>query len=459
MIKLRKAAISGFLTILIFIIIVMFVYGDQSMISPNLEYITAYFGFGTDTQPMGFLTFTFTLLAAFSMVIFGILTDKYKRKWICFSGSLTYSIFAIATFFIPEGENGYWMFFLARIVNGIGFGAIIPTIFSLIGDLVSKEDRSKGYSFFSIASLLGQGIGMALASILYQAIPDWKLPFMLLGICNLIASLLLLLIKEPSRIGKQTVIDEIKIDKEALVYSYRIKLSDLKEVYKKKSNLWLMINFVDTIPTGIILFLIFFYMSEVHNITPDNTTIILVAILLSTLIGTVVFGGILGDMLFKKGYKKARVIIALIGNVAPIPFVYIALLIPFSVPDGASLGEILSDPNVILMLVLMMIGLFLNGGTNGNWYSTVVDVNLPEHRGTVLATANLFDLIGRAVGPLIGSIIATNYGMTAGMASSIVFWIFLPFFWIPVLKNVVNDMDSVDSVFNERLEEIKSTIK
>lgn len=455
---MKKENLIGLLTIFLFILIVTLTYGDQSMISPLLGAMTSYFGFGTDYTPMGVLTFSFTVLSAFSMVLFGILTDRHKRKWLCFFGAVIYSIFSIIVIIIPKGSLGFWAFFLIRVMSGIGFGAIIPTVFSLIGDMVSKEDRSKGYSFFSIATYLGQGIGVALASGLYQSIPDWRIPFLLIGIIILITALPLIFVKEPSRVGKQEVLEEIMLKKDEVVYTYRIKLSELKEIYKRKSNFWLIINFVDTIPTGIIIFLIFEFMQVEHNISQDQTTLLLVGILLSIVAGSILFG-ILGDKYFKKGHKRARVTLALIANLAPIPFIFPALLIPFWIPYGATILEIYSNPSVILMLILIMIGLFINGATAGNWYSTVVDVNLPEHRGTVLATANFFDIFGRALGPLIGSIVATNISLTAGMATSIIFWILIPFFWIPVMKNVIKDIDAVDVIFNQRLEEIKKSLK
>ena len=55
------------------------------------------------------------------------------------------------------------------------------------------------------------------------------------------------------------------LKKGAIYYTYKIKFSDLKIIFKKKSNVWLIINFVDTIPTGIILFLLFIVLVYVCN--------------------------------------------------------------------------------------------------------------------------------------------------------------------------------------------------
>ena len=428
------------LSIILFITIVTLISSISNMISPNLLIISNYFGFGGNTTPLGILTFSFTILTGIAMLIFGFLADKIIRKWIVFIGTIIFSIFSFITIFIPPDLNGYFLFLFLTIMTGIGYGALIPCIFSLIGDIVSKEDRSKGFSFFSISSLIGMVVGTGLATFLGSI--DWRISYSIIGIAGFISALLFIFFREPSRAGRDY---SYMLEKDAVEYTYRINFSDLKVIFKKKANIWLIINFVDTIPTGIILFLLFAYMEDYHGISSDVTLIYLILILLATLIGTIVFGFI-GDKQFKKGSKKARVKLALLGNIIPIPFIFIALIIPFRAPDLM--------PGILIWLILFMIGIFINGAVNGNWYATVVDLNLPEHRGTVLATSNFFDIIGRAIGPLIGSIFADTFGFVYGMLISIFFWILIPFFWIGVLKNVVPEMDATEKIFTKRLESL-----
>ena len=428
------------LSIILFITIVTLISSISNMISPNLLIISNYFGFGGNTTPLGILTFSFTILTGIAMLIFGFLADKIIRKWIVFIGTIIFSIFSFITIFIPPDLNGYFLFLFLTIMTGIGYGALIPCIFSLIGDIISQEDRSKGFSFFSISSLIGMVVGTGLATFLGNI--DWRISYSIIGIAGFISALLFIFFREPSRAGRDY---SYMLEKDALEYTYRIKFSDLKVIFKKKANIWLIINFVDTIPTGIILFLLFAYMEDYHGISSDVTLIYLILILLATLIGTIVFGFI-GDKQFKKGSKKARVKLALLGNIIPIPFIFIALIIPFRAPDLI--------PGILIWLILFMIGIFINGAVNGNWYATVVDLNLPEHRGTVLATSNFFDIIGRAIGPLIGSIFADTFGFVYGMLISIFFWILIPFFWIGVLKNIVPEMDATEKIFSERLESL-----
>ena len=427
------------ISLLLFIIIIALLSSISNLIPPNLGQISLYFGFGGNTFPLGFLTAIFTIISGFAMLIFGYLADKLMRKWIIIIGALLFAIFSTLTIIILPGFGGYLMFFIFAIIMGIGYGALIPSSFSLIADIVSEEDRSKGFSFFSISSLIGIVLGNGLAAFT----SDWRTSFWIIGMAGLVTTIFLVSVKEPSRIG----FDHSKLSKgeNPIVYPYRIKLSDLPVIFKKKSNFWLIINFVDTIPTGIIIFLLYEYMLNFHGIARDATIFFLLFILLATLVGTVVFG-YLGDKRFRKGNQKARVKLALYGNILPIPFIFIALIIPFHTPD--------IFPGIVIWVILMMIGIFLNGAVNGNWYATVVDVNLPEHRGTVLASSNFFDIIGRSIGPVIGAITADTLGFVYAMMLSIFFWALIPLFWIGVLKNAIPEMEQTEKIFNERLQKI-----
>ncbi len=186
-------------------------------------------------------------------------------------------------------------------------------------------------------------------------------------------------------------------------------------------------------------------MEKYHGLSSEITIVIMLLILIFIILGTIIFG-IIGDKSFRKGNRKARVKLALFGNIFPIPFLFVALIIPFKPPD--------LFPGLVVWVILFMIGMFSNGAVNGNWYATVADLNLPENRGTVLATSNFFDIIGRAIGPLIGAVIADMFGYVFGMITAIFAWIFIPFFWLPVLKNVVREMDETEKIFAERLQKL-----
>ena len=84
-------------------------------------------------------------------------------------------------------------------LDGVGFGIIIPAIFSLMGDLIKQDERSKGFSFFSIASLLGMATGLALSTTLGTM--DWRLSFFSVGVVGLLGGFISLRFRASSRIG------------------------------------------------------------------------------------------------------------------------------------------------------------------------------------------------------------------------------------------------------------------
>jgi len=436
------------LTITLCIAAIIIIFAIQNLISPNLHILSTLFGFGGDATQLGVVQFTFMFLGGASMVAFGYLSDKMNRVRILFFGTLLFSIPSILVAFVGPGIEGYALFFVLQVTSGLGLGMTYPTTFSLTGDIIKQNDRSKGFSYFSIAT----NLGIVCASLLGALMPPeyWQISYILLGIIGIACAGLLLLVKEPSRLGRDFL---YLAGKDAVDYSYRIRLADIKVIFKKKSNVWLIINFVSTVPMGIILFLLYDYLQLYHNVPKQMALLFLAIVVVALFAGTMVFGFIADDF-FKKGNKRARVFVCVFSNTAPIPFILIGVLVPFQLSAGGSIADLFSIPNAQLMIILVTTGIFLVGGVYGPWYATVVDLNLPEHRGTVLSLANFFETIGKSIGPLIGSILADKFGIIVGIGSSVIFMAAIPFFWIEIIRHFVPELDDTEKIFKGRLERL-----
>jgi MFS family permease len=101
------------------------------------------------------------------------------------------------------------------------------------------------------------------------------------------------------------------------------------------------------------------------------------------------------------------------------------------------------------------LAIFVNQGVNPNWYSTLTDINLPEHRGTMISLASVMDITGNALGPLIASYIATWAGLKIAMWSVLIFWLINILFWLPVLRFIKDDLDKVHGRLLHRAQQIK----
>lgn len=434
----------------VFALLLLFSFADQSLTSPLLNpLLRDFFGTTADVVPLGWVTFAFTAFSALAMLASGLAADRVSRTRLCLAGSLVYGIVSALAFAIPHGRPGYILFFLMRALAGIGIGVIVPAVFSMAGDLIAADRRSTVFGFMSVAILAGRMAGFGLGAGLAA---DWRLAYVLVGAVNLALAASLLALREPSRGAQEIELRERLI--EGTAYRFRLSRKDWRLLGASRTNFWLILNFIDVFPGSIVLFLIFKYMKDVHNMDAAGVNFAIVVVFAAGAAGAVVFGR-LGDRAFRRD-KRAKVIVALACNAVPIVFMVLFVLSRVRIPAGASLAETLAIPGAWSLILTIAAAMFINQGVNPNWYGTLTDVNLPEHRGAIIALASVMDLAGSALGPLIGSYIATSWGLRAAMASVLVFWVINVVLWLPALRHVRSDLDRTHRVLEERAASMRS---
>jgi MFS family permease len=98
------------------------------------------------------------------------------------------------------------------------------------------------------------------------------------------------------------------------------------------------------------------------------------------------------------------------------------------------------------------VGLAFTMGIGPNWYSSLIDVNFPENRGTMVAVGSFIDSIGRALGAVIGGLVVT----LTGSFSATIFWSFLIFgifstcLWIPLFFTAKKDYLEINEAMRNR---------
>jgi predicted MFS family arabinose efflux permease len=165
--------------------------------------------------------------------------------------------------------------------------------------------------------------------------------------------------------------------------------------------------------------------------------------------------GLLGDKWFQKD-QRAKVMIALFCNAFPIIFVISFLSVDFRAADGASMQDIFAIPGFWIIIVSIVIAMFINQGVGPNWLSSIVEINLPEHRATMLSIASFMDLLGKSLGPLVGSYIQSAYGIKTAMWSVVIFWVINIFIWIPVFFYIQNDIKKVHTTLAKRASDLQA---
>jgi MFS family permease len=420
------------------------VFAEPALLGPFLNPLLAeFFGSARNVVPLGWVGFAATALSALAMIAAGILSDRGARLRFCAGGAALAGAASLLTMLVPAGPSGYAAFFTLRALAGIGAGAFVPAAFSLAADTVEPGRRGTAFGLMSVAMLVGRLAGFGLAGALGSR---WRTAYLLVGAAELAAAALLALFREPARGGREEDLRGAIL--EGARYDFRISRADIAVLGRTRSNIWLVLNFIDVIPGSIVLFLIFKYMKEIHNLQAGSVNVMLLAVFAAGAAGALVFGR-LGDWGFRRD-KRAKALTALFCNAVPIVFMVLFLASRARAPEAGGWQAALASPGMLGLVLTVAAAMFINQGVNPNWYGTLADINLPEHRGTMVSLASVMDLAGNALGPLIASYAATLWDLRTAMGAVLVFWAVNIVFWIPVVGNVRGDIERSRAVLKER---------
>ncbi len=498
-----KKMFSEYKSILLFLPLIIIVSSDDTTLIVNEVLIVAYFHLETHMALFGSLLAVSLIMKAFSMITFGFLSDKYNRKNLLIIATVFWFIGDILVSF----SNQFWQLFLFRVIASASAGAVSAIALSLLADLFSNEDRGLSFAIWGALSMVGVGVGAGLCSVFnkveyefdihdvdfiekIQAIRDqnsleiirssWQAPFLVFALIGLGCLILVIFLKEPKRAAKEKIFKDV-LSHEEVDYGkfYSIKLSDLKYIWKRKTTFFLVINFFDVVLSGLIVYNLIFWI-EVDmgfgQLSGTSSKIYLILFLMPLLIG-----GIIGmfywpkkaDKMVKNGKNTARVKMAVFLGWAHLPFLLIAFLF---IPDASNLtfvnGMIQASPigfgiGMLAMGIFIGIGMNLEMAVGSLHYSAMIDVNLPEHRGTMIAAASFIDALGRAIGAwaglafvdyMQGTIFEAKPFSGAILLSLLTFGIGSGLLWLPIYKYADKDFADIAEILEKRKEELEKRI-
>ncbi|MHA1733174.1 MAG: MFS transporter [Promethearchaeota archaeon] len=490
---------TGMASVLLFLPIIILVNSDAGVILANTILIVA--DLDTNFQMLGALVAVNFIVAASSTLVFGYLTDKYPRKYLLIFGGFCWAVSDLLTSFAPNIE----FMFAIRVTAALGAGAITPVTFSLLSDLFGSERRANSFAWWGIATmvggLVGGGISLAFNKIDYEALDRmfdtnneklayiqvhyaelvkfWRFPLLLMGILGIVFTIVIIFLKEPKRGAKEQALKEV-LEEENVEYerAYKIKKEDLKYIFTRKSNFFLIINFFDTVFSGVLAANIIAWITVEmgFNVSFDlSSPFFWMIVVLLLLVGGLGFGGQFffarwGDRKVRGGDLAGRVKVAIFCGVLHVPFLVVGFIFAPNVGDltffSGKVHVTLAGFWVLLLLMAAFIALGF-AGSNGiapNWYSSLIDVNLPEHRGTMIATASFLDALGRAFGAWVGGTLIQHFtdtgrgGYAIGLTliwMTTIFGALSCLLWVPIYKYCNRDFKEVHEILAQRAEELR----
>ncbi|MFX0043839.1 MAG: MFS transporter, partial [Candidatus Hodarchaeota archaeon] len=270
----------------ILILLTLFSSALFSIITPMAEEISAALNF--EENLVAFTNSMFLMVGAISSLFWALLGDKFSRNKLLIISTVEWSIFTLLTIFSTD----FLSLLIFQLITAIGFGAGIPLIFSLTVDLIEPKDRGKKFGTFSAVYVLGNGLGQILSGFLIDYY-TWQIPLLIISISGFTCTGLLFTVEEPLR-GST---DELykTISDEALALEYKIKKDDLKQIWKIKTTMWILIfNFTMFISIGAISSFFISMLKRDYDISSTLATSFLILVFGSQVPSGPLFGK-LGD--------------------------------------------------------------------------------------------------------------------------------------------------------------------
>ena len=129
-----------FISIALILILGGLNFADQHALFPNYSLIEK--EFSVTHKDVGVLGSIYILSVGISMVIYGILSDKYSRKKLILSGALIWSICAYLTYIVKSFDH----LMIVRAMDGIGIGSFFPIVYAMVSDYFPPTERGSIYA-------------------------------------------------------------------------------------------------------------------------------------------------------------------------------------------------------------------------------------------------------------------------------------------------------------------------
>ncbi len=448
-------------TVILVIIIFIVNNGAQFLLYSNQNVLAEFFFGSTSAEAVANIRWVIAaslLTSAATLVFWGYFSDKYSKKYMLIFSSTIWIIACYFIFFMGSTIT-FSQLLIAQIFFGLGFGAVWPICYSLLGDIVKPENRGKTYSIVNLVTGAGLAIGLFMGSLFSSY---WQMPFLIISIIGTFIVLAFLVIgTDLKRGGAEHELKEVL--EEGAIYNYEIKPEHLKQLWRKRTNINLFLQGIPgMIPWAILLLIAPIYFQNL-GFEENNANLIVLGSQITNVFGAI-FAGWYGDRLGLRSQAK-RVLFVALCILIPVPFFIAAFLLPYPyVGPDAGLGAFFANPLFIIGFILISIGSFLAGSAGVNWYSIISDVNEPETRATIISFHALTDRIGNAFGPMFAAIAGPL--LVVGGSSDpwiivigVLFWIPCAYFWFRAMKSVDPDVKEMRDLLKQRAKELSKGLK
>jgi len=427
----NEAAITTFRSIWFLYLTLFYCTG---VLTANMDNLISFLP-GTTEFAIGLSIAAFYIISIVSSLFFGYFCDKISekisRKWLFFYTNIIW----IIGYGLASLAFNYVFYLIFISIAAIGSGAFLPIGYSIIGDFFPPKDRAKKYGTMQVSIGIGVGVGVILGGSLgtYLGSGGWRYAYGAGFILSLIPLLIYgLKAVNPKRASSEPEFIDLK---GSIEYDYKITLSNLLTVFKKKSILSVLLYVLcqGIAISTVALWGIFYLSIKINGGGTELYASILYLISGAGGLPGVIIGGRLGDKYYNSGKLRGRVIFSFIGVVIGSVCLLGFYLLPFFT------GTIIEITfSWIIFIFLGFMGYFFINFSVGNQFAIYSEVCAPEVRNTANAFNSVMVNIGAIIGNLVlSSLIEQNLSLLPFSVSLVllinllgaVFWIVTYFYY------------------------------
>ena len=352
-------------------------------LSPSLSLVALEFGYNAhhrDVYLGGYISLATMVGQMIGSCVSGYLTDRYSRKIILVTslliGSTAMILFGIIRF--------YSILLVLRVFTGGCQAAIVPVLFSLIGDYYSIDDRAT-YSAI-VSSFLGGGmmIGQLFVGFVLNAV-GWRFPFVVMGLFTCIAAFSIYsILDEPQRGSQEDDLADV-LSQGGLLPS--LSMNTFIESMMIPTVAIMMIQTIpNTVPWGVLSAHFHDFLATDENLSMNQATS-----LIAMFGAGAAVGGLLGGFIGGKLYAMNRSFLPVfMGVTMSISALLLRELITMDL-DARGVSQ-MAVPVLILSGALAAV----NGA---NIRVVILNLVAPQARGASVAVLNFINCVGRGIGP------------------------------------------------------------
>lgn len=475
-----KLGRSEFFSLVLIILLQFVSIACANMLIPSYGVMVSYYK--VDSSMAGIPDAVFVFVSAGFAVLWGYYTDKIDRNRVASIGAFLGSLGTLLTAFNTiQNSQGFYLLILSRAITGAGLGSIVPVVYSVLADVVPADKRSQSFGVLAIMSSISNGIGQGLSSFLGESANifgmGFRFPFFAISIFSIGLIFLLFFVKLPNLGSTESDLESLK-DFE-LEYIYQLSAKDITQILKKKTNLAMFIQgFLCIIPgTLIVYFLTSLFSSPENGLFKvlDPSIRLQASSIMAALVGVGYIVGnwvlaIAGDHVFKKR-RRNRVLLGAISLILAVPlslgFILSAIPLKESIntllsPDSGVFDVLIvifqNYPQYVSFFIFAFFGSLFSAATVANRGAIIVDVNLPEHRGTTVSFFNLSEQLGKGLTLLLSWPLMTFFGnflpainpQKSLLLFAVMFFVPAAGLWFYASRKVEKDLDDKSMILRER---------